>query len=112
MSNNIGLMFDYEWCTGCQSCEIACRNEHGWSLEKWGIKVLELGPLEMEPGKLEWNYVPFPTSYCDMCESRVAAGGIPTCALHCLANVIEWGPVEELTKKLEEKGGKANIFLP
>ena len=38
-----------------------------------------------------------------MCEERVEKGGIPTCALHCLANVIEWGPVEELSKKLDEK---------
>ena len=106
------LLFNYEYCTGCQSCELACKNEHGFPMDKWGIKMVEFGPFEMEEGKLEWNYLPFPTSYCDMCQDRVNAGGIPTCALHCLANVIEWGPVEELSKKLEEKGSKAVIFLP
>lgn len=25
-----GLMIDYEYCTGCQSCELACKNEHGF----------------------------------------------------------------------------------
>ena len=107
MSKN-GLLIDYQYCTGCQSCELACKNEHDFPLDK----VVEFGPFEMEEGKLEWNYLPFPTSYCDMCEDRVNAGGIPTCALHCLANVIEWGPVEELSKKLDEKGSKAAIFLP
>ena len=108
----IGLMIDYEYCTGCQSCELACKNEHGFPLDKWGIKMMEFGPFEMEEGKLEWNYLPFPTSYCDLCAERVKSGGIPTCALHCLANVIEWGPVDELLKKLEEKGSRTVIFLP
>ena len=111
MANN-GLLIDYEYCSGCQSCELACKNEHGYPMDKWGIKVTEFGPFEMEKGKIEWNYLPFPTSFCDMCEDRVAKGGIPTCVLHCLANVIEWGPVEKLSKKLDEKGSKAVIFLP
>ena len=110
--SKIGLMIDYEYCTGCQSCELACKNEHGFPMDKWGIKMVEFGPYEMEQGRMEWNYLLFPTSYCDLCEDRVNAGGIPSCALHCLANVIEWGPVEELSKKLEEKGSKAVIFLP
>ncbi len=110
--SNIGLTIDYEWCSGCQSCEIACKNEHEYPMDKWGIKVMEFGPYEMDEGKLEWAYVPFPTSYCDLCADRMEAGGIPTCALHCLSGVIEWGPVEELAKRLDEKGSKATIFLP
>ncbi|NTU89780.1 MAG: oxidoreductase [Actinobacteria bacterium] len=107
-----GLMIDYEWCSGCQSCELACKNEHGYPMDKWGIKVVEFGPFEMEPKKLEWDYIPVPTSYCDLCEDRIAAGGIPSCALHCLAGVIQYGPVEELAQKLAEKGTKATIFVP
>ncbi|MDR0500329.1 MAG: hypothetical protein LBG97_03665 [Coriobacteriales bacterium] len=108
----VGLMIDYEYCTGCQSCELACKNEHGFGHDKWGIKMQEFGPYEMESKKLEWNYLPFPTSYCDLCETRVNDGGIPSCVLHCLANVIEWGPVDELAKRLDAKGSKAVIFLP
>lgn len=109
---NIGLLIDYEYCTGCQSCELACRNEHGFTLDQWGIKMVEFGPLEMAPGKLEWNYLPFPTSLCDLCADRTAAGDVPSCVMHCLANVIEYGPVTELSKRLDEKGSKAVIFLP
>ncbi|MGV8082815.1 MAG: hypothetical protein AB2L09_04155 [Coriobacteriia bacterium] len=53
-----------------------------------------------------------PTSYCDLCEDRVAQGGIPTCQLHCLAGVIEYGPVEELVKKMEAKGKKVQLYIP
>ena len=24
-----GLLIDYEFCTGCHSCEVACRNARG-----------------------------------------------------------------------------------
>lgn len=107
------LMIDREWCSGCQSCEVACRNEHGWPLEKYGIKVEQLGPAEMEDGKIVWDYLPTITQYCDLCADRTAKGGIPTCALHCLANVIEFGDAEELAKKAAE-GGKhrAVVMIP
>lgn len=110
--NNLGLMIDYEYCTGCQSCELACKNEHGYPMDKWGIKVMEFGPYEMEPSKLQWDYIPFPTDYCDMCKDRIAAGGIPSCALHCLANVISWGTPDELAEKMKEKGSRVTMYLP
>lgn len=107
-----GLMIDYEWCTGCQSCEIACKNEHDFASDKWGIKMMEFGPFEMEPGKMEWNYMAIPTSYCDLCETRVAKGDPPTCVQHCLAGVIEYGTVTELSAKLAAKGKRAAIYIP
>lgn len=115
MSQN-ALLIDYEWCSGCQSCEIACRNEHGWGLDRDGIKVLEMGPFVVDktdkPSGIDWNYIPTPTTLCDLCADRVKDGGIPTCQLHCLAGVIEYGPVNELTKKAENKGRKVNVIVP
>ena len=35
------LYIDFEFCSGCHSCEIACRNELELPLEEWGMKVLE-----------------------------------------------------------------------
>ena len=108
-----GLMIDNEYCTGCHSCEVACKNERGLPLGQWGIKVLELGPWKRSDGKTwEFRYIPVPTSDCDLCESRVAAGGIPACQLHCLAQCIEFGTMEELARKMEEKGKMASVFIP
>lgn len=108
-----GLLIDYQWCTGCQSCEIACRNEHGWDLNHHGIKVLELGPFDYEDnGKVDWSFIATPTTLCDLCEERVEAGGVPSCQLHCLAGVIEFGSVEDLAKKMAEKQGRVTIFTP
>jgi Fe-S-cluster-containing dehydrogenase component len=41
----------------------------------------------------------------------VAAGKKPTCVHHCQASVIEFGPVEELALKLNNKGRQV-LFVP
>lgn len=108
-----GLMIDNEYCTGCHSCEVSCKNELGLSLGQWGIRVLELGPWKLEDDKhWEYRYIPVPTSLCNLCEDRVAKGEEPACVLHCLASCMEYGSIEELAKKLEKKSGKASIFIP
>ena len=113
MAQKYGLLIDNYWCTGCHSCEIACKNEHDLPIGQWGIKMLELGPWEkMEKGQWEHKYYPVLTSYCDLCEDRVAAGGIPTCQLHCLASVIEFGPVEELAKIMAEREQTSTLMIP
>ena len=40
-----GLLVDYEWCSGCHTCEVACQLEHGYPGDQWGIKVHEVGCL-------------------------------------------------------------------
>jgi anaerobic dimethyl sulfoxide reductase subunit B (iron-sulfur subunit) len=106
-----GLLFDYEYCTGCQSCEVTCKEEHDYPVGKWGIRVIDEGPWEIEPKHYNWNKIPVPTDLCDLCSSRTSEGREPMCVHHCLANVISYGTVEELAKKLEEKGKQA-LFVP
>lgn len=100
-----GLLIDYEYCTGCQSCEVACKEEHNYPVGKWGIRVLEEGPWEIEDGTgvFDYNYIPVPTDLCNLCASRTAKGKEPSCVHHCLANVITYGTIEELSKKMMKK---------
>lgn len=108
-----GLLIDNEYCTGCHSCEIACKNELGLPLGQWGIKVLELGPWKLEDGKKwEYRFVPVPTSSCTLCSSRIDAGKKPACVKHCLADAIQYGTLEELAAKMAGKGKMASIFIP
>lgn len=106
------LLIDYEYCTGCHSCEIACRNEHGIPLGKWGIKLTETDPWKIDDDTWEWNYIPVPTQLCDLCGDRVAAGKKPACVHHCLAACMEFGTLEELSAKIAAKGHKMTIFVP
>ena len=37
-----GLMIDYEYCTGCHSCEIACKQEHRYPVGRGGLYLNEI----------------------------------------------------------------------
>jgi anaerobic dimethyl sulfoxide reductase subunit B (iron-sulfur subunit) len=103
-----GLLIDFEYCTGCQSCEIACKVEHGLPVGKWGIRVFDDGPWQKddsndEGSNFNWNKIPIPTDLCDGCQDRLAVGKKPTCVHHCLADVMRFGAIEELSRELALK---------
>ena len=107
MSAN-ALMIDYEFCTGCQSCEVACKEEHDLPVGKWGIRVFDDGPWQKDDADdsgncFNWNKIPVPTDLCDLCADRVAAGRKPACVHHCQAFCMEFGPLDELAPKLAAK---------
>lgn len=95
-----GLLINYDFCTGCHSCEVACKKEHDLPEGQWGIRVLQDGPREKEDGTWEYTYMPLPTTLCDLCEARVEEGRLPTCVHHCQARVMQFGPYEELAREL------------
>ena len=35
-----GILVDYQYCTGCYSCEVACQSELDLPLGQWGVKVM------------------------------------------------------------------------
>lgn len=108
-----GLLIDYEFCTGCHTCEVACKVEHGIPTGQWGIHVLDDGlwPINEKEGKWNWNHIPIPTELCDLCEERVKAGRKPTCVHHCLAQAMTFGPLDELVTELDKKP-KQVLFAP
>lgn len=107
MSTN-ALVINYEYCTGCHTCEVACQVEHSLAAGQYGIKILQDGPRELEDGKWEYNYLPMPTSLCDLCAERVAEGRLPKCVHHCQAGIMDFGTVEEMFKVVE---GKPNSVM-
>ena len=107
-----GMLIDYQLCTGCKSCEVSCRKEQGLPLDEWGILVQQIGPKKLG-GEWEFDYVPVPSRLCNLCAERKAEGKKAACELHCLANVIEILPVEDLSARMIELGhGKVVCFRP
>ncbi len=98
-----GILVDYEWCTGCHSCEFACQMEHGYPVGQTGILVNEIGPWKIDEDVWQLAYMPVPTDQCDFCADRVGRGKLPTCQHHCQAQCIEVGPLEELARKVTAK---------
>ena len=54
-------------------------------------------------GKAYLCFLPFPTELCVLCAPRTQKGLPPSCVQHCMADVIQWGPLEELSKQLGKK---------
>ena len=106
-----GLVIDYKYCTGCHTCEVACKNEHDIPEGQWGIKLAEMGPVRLE-GKWMWDYVPIPSDLCDLCADRRAAGLKAACQHHCLAQCIEVVPVESIGQRMAELGDTVTCFIP
>ena len=98
-----GLLIDYEYCTNCGSCQVSCKEEHGYPVGKTGIAVHADGPWAIDGDNWNFNYFPLPTDLCDLCADRTERGREPICVHHCLANVMYYGEVEELAKRLADK---------
>lgn len=111
MSDTYGLLIDYEYCTGCYSCEVSCKEEHNYGVGQWGIKVLDEGPWPLGDGNYNYNKIAVPTDLCDLCAERTGKGREPICVHHCLANVMTYGKVEDLAKKMCEKP-KQVLWVP
>jgi anaerobic dimethyl sulfoxide reductase subunit B (iron-sulfur subunit) len=91
-----GILVDVEYCSGCQSCVLACQQEKGYSAEQYGIVVSKLGPLFIEKDRWEYDYIPQFTDFCDLCVDRVAKGKKPACVHHCQAQCLEYGDICDL----------------
>ena len=105
------LLSNYEYCSGCHACEVACKVEHDLPDGQFGIKILQDGPRQLPSGKWEYNHLPMPTSLCDLCADRVAEGRLPKCVHHCQAGIMEYGTVEELSKIMEAKPNSVMFTL-
>lgn len=105
-----GLFIDYAWCTGCHSCEMACKAEKNLPKGQWGIKLQQNGPWQLTEDKWDYTFLPVPTELCDLCAERVEEGRLPSCVHHCQALCMEYGEVEDLAKKLTS--AKTVLFVP
>ncbi len=102
-----GLLINYDYCTGCRACEAACRQEHDFAPGLYGIKVVE---IVLNKGQT-YNFVPIPTDLCNLCRELVSQGNKPVCVHHCMAQVMRYGPVDELVQEMLN-GRKKVLWTP
>ena len=105
------LLIDYEFCLGCSECETACMQAHDCGPDMMGIKVTKLGPWKTRDGAWQYEFVPIPTDWCDLCSERVNKGNRPACVRHCQYGVITYGSIDELVSFVKTKP-KMMLFTP
>ena len=98
-----GLLIDYEYCTGCYTCQVACAQEYRRPAGMAGMQVIEM-VQQLPSGKAYLSFIPFPTELCTLCARRINKGLEPACVKHCMARCIKCGPVEDLSREMTKKG--------
>lgn len=67
MNNRLALMIDLERCTGCKSCEVACKTEHGLGAGERRNRVLWLGDAvaAADTGRPALDFLTMACQHCD-----------------------------------------------
>ena len=104
-----GLFIEYEYCTGCHACEVACKQEHNFTDGMVGIIVNEI--VTESPDNVHVDYIPLLTRFCDLCAERTKGGEPPACVKHCQAMCLMYGTIAELAKTMANKP-RSVIFAP
>jgi Fe-S-cluster-containing dehydrogenase component len=97
-----GLLIDYEYCTGCYACQVACNQEYHWPAGMGGMRVIEL-VQNLPKDKAYLTFLPFPTELCVLCASRTKKGLKPACVQTCMAACMKYGRIEDLAKEMKQK---------
>jgi Fe-S-cluster-containing dehydrogenase component len=106
-----GLLIEYDYCTGCHACEVACKQEHNYSGGMCGIRVDEVVTVGNDRDDVNVSFMPITTRFCDLCAERTSRGETTACVKHCQAICLHYGAVTDLAKAMAEKPRTA-IFAP
>lgn len=100
--SSYGILVDYNYCTGCEACILACQQERGFSEKEYGITITQLGPLciDAEKKQYDFDFIPQFTDWCNLCEQRTEKGKLPSCVQMCQAQCMTYGEVTELAKDI------------
>lgn len=98
-----GMFIDYEFCSGCHTCEVACQKELGLRPDEFGIELKVIGPHQLSEKYWQMDNLPAPTDICNACVDRLEKGKPASCVQHCQADCMRVGKVEELAPLMKSK---------
>lgn len=95
MSTTRAILVDLDACVGCYACEVACKQENQVSKgDKW-IKVISIGPEEVD-GKLRLDFLVQNNPHlCNFCWKRIESGHLPACVDNCPTDALIYCPTEK-----------------
>jgi Fe-S-cluster-containing dehydrogenase component len=104
----VGMLLDAERCTGCYSCQSACRETNRVPFEEKWLEVIRRKPV-MVDGEPQLYHLLAPV--LDKCAGCVERENPPLCERVCMASCLYVAPVEKLLPLLKKKG-KWVLYTP
>lgn len=104
----VGMLVQLDRCTGCFSCQTACRQTNHFSYDEKWMEVVRRNPV-MVDGKLRMYHLLAPS--LDKCAECVAKDPTPLCQKVCMGNCLFVAPVEKLLPLLSKKE-KSLLYTP
>ena len=101
MGDIYGIMADIDRCVGCHACEVACKQEHDHPPGTNWIRVLQVGPEEVD-GRLRMEFIPIILDGCIMCASN--EGEKPACVVNCPTDALMVVDSAEVLRLLNSNG--------
>ena len=128
MTTQYGFFIDSSRCTGCKTCELACKDYKDLTPEVSFRRIYEYAGGDWQEDNGVWHqnvvvvdedvcigcrYCHMACPYgapqynetkghmtkCDGCYDRVAEGKKPICVESCPLRALDFGPIDELRKK-------------
>ena len=104
-----GLLIDYEYCTGCYACQVACAQEYNWPAGMGGIRVTEI--VENLPNDKNYlKFIPMPTEICVLCAGRTAKGQKPACVQTCTGHARYFGDLDDPNSLVSKLAHSSRAF--
>jgi Fe-S-cluster-containing dehydrogenase component len=97
----VGVLLNAERCTGCYSCQSACRDTNHVPFEEKWLEVVRRKPVMID-GELNLYHLLAPP--LEKCQECVERENPPLCERVCMASCIYVRPVEQLLPLLKTKG--------
>ena len=104
----VGMLVLLDHCTGCYSCQTACREANRFSYDEKWLEVVRRDPVLVD-GKLRMYHLLAPS--LDKCADCVGEDGTPLCVKACMGKCLFVAPVEKLLPLLA-KHEKCLLYTP
>lgn len=90
----LGFYFDATACTGCRTCQVACKDAHNLPV---GTNYRVVRTFVTGSGYTPSLYhVSMPVAGCDLCKGALGGCDHMACVTSCPQRVIEFGDLDEL----------------
>lgn len=92
-----GFYFDAENCTGCHTCQVACKDAHDLPV---GTNYRVVRTFTTGSGFAPSIYhISMPVAGCDLCKGALGGYDHMACVASCPQRAIEYGDLDELRAK-------------